>query len=470
MDDGDQAWRLAATSLSGFAIRQHHSSSPQYETLIHHSVEHVDIQISQTLETHPFPYYLQILLSPHTPLAQPGIVLLLPLNHIVHIVVANHAIHGQSLRFKLAEPSRATGVMRQSVLDGAPGRVFGPKQDDPYHLLGILTFREFMVRNADVGGQDGAVMNGWVDCLKRNALREYGHSIQILREDSDGIVSIAEEAETYDEMEEKMEYAIDGDSEGSLGISSLIVSDDTVHGDSPETEKREASEAPEAHSLSGSLAERATKHDAFEEEIDILPQHDTSPDHKQTPSDARRSTDPDYIDRSSDTSPDPHPQNAPSHQQPHPYIRSSPHTGPQFPQSIPRNPFLGVNTMQCHRRDPANRVNLSPQCPQTARPLVQRISNRYRHPGNKGNRFHRPGNQNNRNGPSGPQNPRQFHTRYRGPFSANFQNRHNTSGYDSYRPERARSFNVTNEARRGEHKPIVFQRNRKVPRPVRMPD
>src|SRR5579859_1631703 len=135
MDDEETIWKLDATSLSGFAIQSSpfalstsastlHPAHEEGLKWIHHSIEAVDIQVSQTLETHLFPYYLQISLlsrcaaqdpgspttyassasgastsSATTSISSQGVVLLLPLNHILNITISDHSSHGQTLRF-----------------------------------------------------------------------------------------------------------------------------------------------------------------------------------------------------------------------------------------------------------------------------------------------------------------------------------------------------------------------------------
>jgi hypothetical protein len=201
MDEEETIWQLDATSLSGFAIHSSSSSSPQYETPVHHTIETVDIQLSQTLESHSFPYHLQLVLSPRSKdpslssdATQSGIVVLLPLYNILNLVISDHASYGQSLRFKLVEPGRRVAMAtRQVFSDAGPGRMYGSNEDDPYHLLGLLKFREFVVRNAGVDGRWGEIVTGWAACLQRNAVNEFSHHMQILREDTVGRWRIIED-------------------------------------------------------------------------------------------------------------------------------------------------------------------------------------------------------------------------------------------------------------------------------------
>lgn len=226
MDDEDRIWKLDASSISGYAIPLQQSNSPQYsDSPIYLHVAQFDIQVSQTLETHSFPYYLQIIITPRR--SDPGLILLLPLDLILNIVISDHGALGQSLRFKLVE--KCVGVTRQMLLDGKnPGRMYGKNEDDPFHFLGLLKFREFTVRNAGVGEEQMHVMNAWLECLKRNAISEYDHSVQILREGSDGVWKIIESVDaTKIEEEEKMTMVLDEESE-SLGISSIDIPEDTI--------------------------------------------------------------------------------------------------------------------------------------------------------------------------------------------------------------------------------------------------
>ena len=260
MDDEETIWRLDASCLSGFAIPFVTNGKPQYEIPVHIPIEDMDLQVSQTLETHLFPYYLQLFLS-HRDNGDGGIVLLVPLNQIVSILVSDHGVRGQSLRFKLLG-TRNRGVMRQAFLEGQPGRVYGVNEDDPWHLLGMLKFGEFVVRNAGTGEQQIEAMFGWTECLKRNALSEYSHGIQILREGSDGIWTIFEECdggvEEDLEMDEKMDEGLEGleegDMEGSLGISSMMIPDDMSHDEPSEEDKHEQSQGMEIVGAGGNSA------------------------------------------------------------------------------------------------------------------------------------------------------------------------------------------------------------------------
>src|SRR5436190_1662237 len=92
MDDEDKTWRLDASSISGFAIPLQPTASPQCETPVYIPIEKFEITVSQTLETHPFPYFLQIMLIPRHKKA--GMVLLVPLNQITSVVISDHGILG----------------------------------------------------------------------------------------------------------------------------------------------------------------------------------------------------------------------------------------------------------------------------------------------------------------------------------------------------------------------------------------
>jgi len=260
MDDEEAIWRLDASCLSGFAIPSVANGAPQYEIPVHIPIESIELQVSQTLETHSFPYYLQLILSPRAA-AETGVVLLVPLNQIVSILVSDHGSRGQSLRFKLLG-TRHRVVMRQAFMAGVPGRVYGVNEDDPWHLLGMLKFGEFVVRNAGTGEQHVEAMFGWTACLKRNAWNEYGHGIQILKEGLDGIWTILEECDgglgEDCEMGEKMDDGLgevleeEGDLEGSLGISSMMIPED--HDEPCEEDANDQSQGLEIVGAGGNTA------------------------------------------------------------------------------------------------------------------------------------------------------------------------------------------------------------------------
>jgi hypothetical protein len=205
MDDDEgmhDIWLLDATSLSGYAAS---TDIAHPETLVHHTIGALDIQVGQTLETHPFPYFLRIVLLPRRtipshPACTPadGIALLLPLQQILNITIADHASQGQILRFKLAPARGASWVLRQIMTENGPGRVYGPNEEDPYRLLGMLKFRELAVRNSGVGGDWVEVVAGWAGCLKRNAAKHHNHTVQVLREDAEGQWSMMDTSSASD--------------------------------------------------------------------------------------------------------------------------------------------------------------------------------------------------------------------------------------------------------------------------------
>jgi hypothetical protein len=249
MDDEEIAWRLDVTSIYGFAIQNATGTLPHHETPVHISIQEYDIQVSQTLDPHPFPFHLQITLTSRTPGSEKaGIMLLVPLNQIVNIAVSDHGPHGQSLRFKLVPGQRMMGVIRQSVKAGEPGRMWGVNEDDPYRLCGMLRFREFVLRNAGVEEQQISAMGEWVECLRRHAQEEYFHEIQVLKEGPDGSWRILNEEDgdiegpytmagiKQDSPEERAE-TLDGETEGSLAIAPIDITDCSMNGESVEPEK-----------------------------------------------------------------------------------------------------------------------------------------------------------------------------------------------------------------------------------------
>lgn len=265
MDEEETIWRLDATSLSGFAMDFSSHTSAQHEIHVQHNIDTVDIQLSQTFETHRFPCHLQLILSPRSSISpdppQSGLVLLLPLCNILNLVISDHDSNGQSLRFKLAETKRhQPTATRQILSDDGPGRMYGPNEDDPYHLLGLLKFREFVVRNAGGDGRLGEVVTGWAECLQRNAAKEFNHHLQILREDEngwwriigeedDGGMGITVKKEVSSEGVAKMEdgevHGMDVDGEyGTLRTPSLDISDGTDDGEIREPERNDDLETP----------------------------------------------------------------------------------------------------------------------------------------------------------------------------------------------------------------------------------
>ena len=459
MDDEERIWRLDVLSISGFAISIQPSTPPQCETPIYLTVNQLDIQVCQTLETHAFPYYLQIILIPRR--SNTGLVLLIPLNQIMNIVISDHGVMGQSIRFKLVE--KCMGVIRQMLNGKSPGRMYGNNEDDPFHFLGLLKFREFVVRNAGVGEEQMRVMNGWAECLKRHAISEYNHSVQILREGLDGVWTIIEDGNaTKVEEEEKMVEALDGEAE-SFGILSIDIPEDTIP---------EASLADGEVDLSQQMdiqsdGIRNLKRDTFDRTIDPTPdqqersskpsepisppasssssrqslehnRHQSySPDHEQ---DRRRdyspepnncdhdhSLEPHSPDRriySDDTSPEGDSDNTPIPRHPRQFHNPQSSLQRQQPPPSPANPrnfiLTGSNAIKC----PTQPQALSPQAtsPRNNRrpPGMKRSSPRFR-------RFH-PNNQ------RIPEHLLPVRPRGRDPFRIEYPARHVTKPYDSYRP------------------------------------
>ena len=189
MEDEEHTWRLDIISIAGFAIPLQTSTEAQYQIQVQHTLERNEIFFVQTLREHSFPCYLQLFLNPSLPAgatAQDGVSVLIPAYLIVNIVIADHGEYGQSLRFKFVPKERLTGIMRQAISDGKFGRLYGPNEDDPFHMLGMIKFKEISVRNGGNGTRALRTLKEWAECLKRNALVEYGHSIQILSEGLDG--------------------------------------------------------------------------------------------------------------------------------------------------------------------------------------------------------------------------------------------------------------------------------------------
>ena len=189
MEDEEHTWRLDIISIAGFAIPFQSSTEAQYQTQVQHTLQRNEIFFVQTLREHAFPCYLQLFLIPTLPAggpAQDGLSVLIPAHLIVNIVIADHGEYGQSLRFKFVPKERLTGIMRQAISDGKFGRLYGPNEDDPFHMLGMIKFKEISIRNGGNGTRALRTLKEWAECLKRNALVEYGHSIQILSEGLDG--------------------------------------------------------------------------------------------------------------------------------------------------------------------------------------------------------------------------------------------------------------------------------------------
>lgn len=250
-DEGMQdIWLLDATSLSGYAAS---TDIAHPETLVHHTIGALDIQVGQTLETHPFPYFLRIALLPrHTipshstcPPAD-GIALLLPLEHILNITIADHASQGQILRFKLAPARGASWVLRQVMTENGPGRVYGPNEEDPYRLLGMLKFRELAVRNSGVGGDWVEVVAGWAGCLKRNAAKHHNHIVQVLREDAEGqwsMMDTSSASDGGDDVDEEslvddiMDLKVEVDEDPMDSMSTAESAMDTIVVTLPHTDK-----------------------------------------------------------------------------------------------------------------------------------------------------------------------------------------------------------------------------------------
>jgi hypothetical protein len=263
MDDEETIWKLDATALSGFAIQEtpesEETGTVEGVRFICHSIEDVDVQVSQTLETHHFPYYLQISLatrlrseppatssatissasstvsaavstSASTSSSSPalGVILLLPLNHILSILISDHSHHGQTLRIKLTDPNKRTERIRQSISPTGPGRMFGVNEPDPFDVLGMLKFREMSVKIAGVDGAWRQAVAGWTECMRRNAEKEWGHWFQILRENRDGRWEILESSDGgRTGVEGDMEVgALDGERQGKMELDVEDVEDD----------------------------------------------------------------------------------------------------------------------------------------------------------------------------------------------------------------------------------------------------
>jgi len=189
MEDEEHTWRLDIISIAGFAIPFQTSTEAQYQTQVQYTLQSNEIFFVQTLREHAFPCYLQLVLNPIVPAdaaAQDGMSVLIPAHLIVNIVIADHGEYGQSVRFKFVPKERLTGVMRQVISNGKFGRLYGPNEDDPFHMLGMIKFKEISFRNGGNGTRALRTLKEWAECLKRNALVEYNHSIQILSEGLDG--------------------------------------------------------------------------------------------------------------------------------------------------------------------------------------------------------------------------------------------------------------------------------------------
>lgn len=250
MDDEETVWRLDVTSVSGFAIQNPTATSPQHDIPIYYSLQEYDIQVSQTLESHSFPFHLRVYLA-HRASGQveEGILLLVPLEQIVNIAISDHGPQGQSLRFKLIPGhQRMMGVIRQSITSGRPGKMWGVNEDDRYHLHGMLRFREFVVRNAGVDEQQISAMGSWVECLKRHAQKEFSHEIQVLKEGPDGVWRNLDDDDgdredpyrlegiKQDSPDEKVE-TLDEETEESFAIATIDITDCSVNGEFIEPEK-----------------------------------------------------------------------------------------------------------------------------------------------------------------------------------------------------------------------------------------
>ena len=291
MDDEETIWKLDATALSGFAIQDSGSEETgagEEVRFISHSIEDVDVTVSQTLETHHFPYYLQILLAPRQHLeplatssvivssasstvsaststsssssaaaaAASGVILLLPLNHILSVLISDHSHYGQTLRIKLTDANKRTERIRQSISTTGPGRMFGVNEPDPFDVLGMLKFREMSVKIAGVNTAWRQAVVEWTECMRRNAEKEWGHWFQILRENRDGIWEILEPSDGGNigvngeegiasgmgrldgkEKDGKMELDDeDGEDGEMLRIPSVNVSEGTLVSDYPASE------------------------------------------------------------------------------------------------------------------------------------------------------------------------------------------------------------------------------------------
>lgn len=458
MDDEEQIWKLDASSISGFAIHLQPSTSPQCETRIHHTLAQYDIQVSQTLETHGFPYYLQIILSRPS---DTGLILLIPLNQIMNIVISDHGIMGQSLRFKLVE--KCMGVTRQMLVDRkSPGRMYGNNEDDPFKFLGLLKFREFIVRNAAAGEDQMRVMNAWAECLKRNAISEYSHSVQILREGTDGVWRIIEDADTTKvEEDENTAMVLDEESE-SLGISSIDIPEDTVQKGGFEDEEVDISHPMNVQSN----GTQSRKRDVFDRTINPTPDqqgrsskpsepisppasgsspHSPESNSRQSysPDDERdrrqdyspefnnrdrdHSPEPNNPDRrvsSDDTSPERDPDITPTPSHPHQSHR--PQSSSQRQQPPPSRQFnsilTGSNTIQCPNQPQA--LSLQTNAPRNNRrpPGMKRSSPRFRRFRSNNQRI--------------PEHLLPVGPRGRQPFRADYHQHVKTFTklYDSYRP------------------------------------
>lgn len=495
MDDEERTWRLDIVSISGFAIPHQPPISPQYnpstEIPIYITIEETETQVSQTLESHPFPYCLQITIKPRSS-TQSGIGVLIPLYMIMSIVISDHASMGQTLKFKLVSGWHNTmGIVRQVLMDGNPGRMYGVNEDDPFHLLGLLKFREFSVRNAGIAEKQVEVMNSWAECLKRNAFTEYQHHIQIVREGSDGVWKIVEDgcgmSHIKEDLVEKMEESLDGEFDGSLETS-IVIPEDTVHGD--EREKEEQSERMDGVQSSRT---RHSKPDSFDKtSIICLPSSNRTDQTKrerisppasdtpipQSPVDDRNrsrayspedrtrdrrlySPEDDHRTFSDPTSPelDPNvPPSPPSPQTPFLLRRhlrdSSLQNSIQTPPTQPSNPrpirLTGSNAIECK-----NRPNAQFSRPTPYPPLHRRSGQKHFFPPSRRRR-------------TKPESHlRQFAQRYRAPFQIPFSISHNNNSmkrYDSYRPPRDRSLSSEEAERRDFGRGNEGGGTRKVPR------
>jgi hypothetical protein len=473
MDDEETAWRLDVTSISGFAIQSQTPTSAQHEIPVNITLQECDIQVSQTLESHSFPFHLQIFLARRasSPVKQ-DIVLLVPLNQIVNIAISDHGPNGQSLRFKLVPGQRMMGVMRQSVTSGIPGRMWGVNEDDPYHLHGMLKFREFVVRNAGVEEQQISAMRGWVECLRRHAQTEYSHEIQILKEGSDGVWRILDEDDgdgedpfamggiKQDSPDERVE-TLDGVTEDSLAIAAIDITDCSMDGGSIEPEK-----IPQFDDRDDSEPKAApnTSHDRFGETVEDTPQptrHDSlvheSPGIQSaylTPCQSPGNELGVPQNTSSDTSPevDSTPYNAtpPTHAQKYPQSLS-PQNNRQ--QSLRTFHLTGPNAIDCPREPSSSIPPSNPSSPtmKYTSPTDPRNSpTRYRVPGE----FQRPPNYRRPSFHRNDNKFRHFMPRFNQPFKPHFPIRHINNipkpkqQYDSYRPDSNRQVSLD---RRIEH-------------------
>lgn len=241
-DDDTRLWKLDSTHLHGFAIPNSSTSSPQY---IFHDIKSCNIDVSQTLESHKWQYYLRITLSPYSNStvtspyhSQEGTLLLLPLSQILNISIFNYGVLGQQLRFRIAKVHRGQEPLRQKLSSQGFCDNYAPNEDDPYHLLGMLKYGSLTIDTAtdSTNGpnpQIHQVILDWVQCLKRNAWKGWNNQIDVIVEDDRGRCGFLEdEGDALSDVKVEMSEVAETDLEIPRAVS-LEGSDETAGEDEP---------------------------------------------------------------------------------------------------------------------------------------------------------------------------------------------------------------------------------------------